>query len=270
MPDVQLRKKRGLPRKRGPQQREPDEEKGSVRLKSAYVVLGLPGNASSEDIEIAFSRAQLLYTPQRLLDDDTALAKFTEVKEAYNVLREPSARAAHDRKLAQQGLKRPRPVVVVQDEPSAGRRLLVYGVITVAVVVGAGLYTSAKNAEARKEEAALEVARKAQVAKEEELQRQEEERLRRERVQAKAKEEAEDRRIAMEGQMAGARVAAESRQQEQLALQAQRRAANEAQQQEFAQRAEQRRLEMESRMRIEADKRRIRELCMLQYRRPDC
>lgn len=240
-------------------------------MKSAYAVLGVPGNASEEDIEIAFARAKVLYTPERLAQTEGALEKFNEVKVAYNVLRNPDSRAAHDRKLA--GEQRPgpsaRPVIVVQEE-SPTSKLLVYGLVLVGLIFGAGFFISYKNAEAKKQQAALELAVKAQAVKEEEARKAEEERMERERAQAKAKAEADDRRFAAEGQMAAARATAERARQENTALQMQRMAQAEAQRQEATQRADQRRAESEARMRVEADKRRIRELCYQQYRRFDC
>jgi curved DNA-binding protein CbpA len=240
-------------------------------MKSAYLVLGVPGNASNEDIEFAFERARNLYTPARLASTEGAAEKFSEVKDAYNILRDADSRAAHDRKLL--NARQPRPAtrqVMIVEEESPTRKLLVYALVLAAALIGAGFFVSYKNAEARKQQAALELQSKVQAAKEEERQRMEAERAEADRARAKAKEEADDRRFAAEGRMAAARADAQRQRSEQNAIQMQRMAIAEAQREEANRQAEQRRLEAEARMRLEADKRRIRELCYQNYRRFDC
>jgi len=239
-------------------------------MRSAYLVLGIPGNASEEEIEIAFSRAKKLYTPETLASTEGAIERFNEVKMAYDVLRNADSRAAHDRKLATAQRPGPSTRPIVVQENSAAGKLLAYGLMLAAAIFAAGFFISYKNAEARKQQAALELASKAEAAKAEQDKRTEAERLDRERTQAKASAEAEDRRISAEGQLAAARASSERMRQEQNALQMQRMATAEAHRQEAALRADQRRTEMEARMRIEADKRRIRELCYQNYRRYDC
>src|SRR6185369_2152258 len=240
-------------------------------MRSAYLVLGVPGNASDEDIEFAFARAKNLYSPERLASTEGAAEKFAEVKDAYNILRNADSRAAHDRKLTTERQPRPatRPVVIVQEE-SPTRKLLVYVMILAAALIGGGFFISYKNAEAKKQQAALELATKEQAAKEEERQRIEAERAQAYRTSAKAKQEADDRRFAAEGRMAAARADADRNRAEQNAVQMQRTAVAEAQRQEANKRAEQSRIESDARMRLEADKRRIRELCYQNYRRYDC
>ncbi len=240
-------------------------------MKSAYFVLGVPGNASNEDIEIAFARTKLLYTPERLANAEGALEKFKEVKIAYDVLRNADSRAAHDRKLsaAQRPTPATRPVIVVEEE-SPPRKILVYSLLLVAAIFAVGYFISYQNSEARRAQAAVELAAKAQAAREEQSKKVEDERLDQERALAKAKAEAAERRFTAEAQTSAARASNERMRQEQTALQMQRLATADAQRQEAAQRAEQRRNETEARMRVEADKRRIRELCYQQYRRYDC
>jgi curved DNA-binding protein CbpA len=240
-------------------------------MKSAYFLLGVPGNASNEDIEIAFARVKLIYTPDRLANAEGALEKFNEVKIAYDVLRNPDSRAAHDRKLsaAQRPATALRPVIVVEEE-SPARKILTYSLLLVAAIFAAGYFISYQNAEAKRAQAAVELAAKAQAAKEEQAKQLEAERLDQDRVMAKARTEAAERRFTSDAQISAARAANEMRRQEQTALQMQRAATLDAQRQEAALRAEQRRIETDARMRVEADKRRIRELCYQQYRRYDC
>lgn len=240
-------------------------------MRSAYLVLGVPGNASNEEIELAFERARDLYTPAHLASTEGAVEKFNQIKDAYNVLRNADFRAAHDRKLANDRQPRPaaRPVVVIREESPMGK-LLVYMLVVAAVLIGGALFISYQNAAARKQQAALELASKAQAAKEAEQQRMEAERVDADRARAKAKEEADDRRFTHEARIAAAQADAQRQRSEQTALQSKRMADADAQRQEAARVAEQRRIEHDARMRIEADKRRIRELCYQNYRRYDC
>ena len=240
-------------------------------MKSAYLILGVPGNASDEDIEIAHKRAQLLFAPERLSKVDGAVDRFNEIQTAYKILKDPESRAAHDRKLA---APQARPAAAartqVVEEESSGGKYLRAGIALVAILFAVGFFISYKNAEARKAQAALELVQKEQAAKDEAQRRADEERADRERAQAKAKTEAEDSRFRFESQMAGARASVEQQRQEFIAIQMQRNAAAEAQRHEMAARMQEQRDATEARRRVEADKRRIRELCWQQYRKTDC
>ena len=239
-------------------------------MASAYTTLGIPGNASPQDIETAFQRARDLYTKEHMATVEGALERFEQVKTAYAVLRDPDSRAAHDRKLAAELRPRPRTTTIVVEEESPTGKYLKRGLILVAVLFAAGLFISYKNAEARKEQAALELAAKQEAAKEEERRQAETARLEQERARAKEKAEANDKQVAYEGQLASARASMENARQEATAVQMQRAALAEQQRHELAARAEERRNADAARQRVEADKRRIRELCYQQYRKYDC
>lgn len=239
-------------------------------MRSAYLVLGIPGNASNEDIEAAFQRARELYTPARLATVEGAVDKYNEAKTAYDILRVPDSRAAHDRKLSAPRPQVERRRVIVVEEVSASQKYVRVGLMLLAALFCAGLFVTYKNAEARRQQAALELELKKQEAKEKEVQRIEAERAERERAAAKAKSEADERNFSMEGRMAAARATAERARQDAGAAQMQRTAIAETQREEAARLAEDRRNAQEAQRRTESDKRRIRELCLQQYRRPDC
>jgi molecular chaperone DnaJ len=61
-----------------------------------YEVLGIPRNATDEEIKRAFRKLAFQYHPDHNRNGD-AEAKFKEVNEAYHVLADPDKRAAYDR-----------------------------------------------------------------------------------------------------------------------------------------------------------------------------
>src|SRR3989304_6422580 len=61
-----------------------------------YDILGVPRNASQEQIKKAFRRLAMKYHPDRN-DDDGAEARFKEIGEAYEVLADAEKRAHYDR-----------------------------------------------------------------------------------------------------------------------------------------------------------------------------
>lgn len=62
-----------------------------------YAVLGIPANASQEDIKRAFRDLAMKFHPDRNPNDPVAEKKYTEISAAYAVLGDETQRAAYDR-----------------------------------------------------------------------------------------------------------------------------------------------------------------------------
>jgi molecular chaperone DnaJ len=65
--------------------------------KDYYEILGVPRNATQEEIKKAYRRLALKYHPDRNPGDKEAEEKFKEAAEAYSVLGDPQKRATYDR-----------------------------------------------------------------------------------------------------------------------------------------------------------------------------
>ncbi len=64
--------------------------------KDYYAILGVPRNATLDEIKRAYRRLALKYHPDRNPGDKEAEEKFKEISEAYNVLSDPEKRALYD------------------------------------------------------------------------------------------------------------------------------------------------------------------------------
>src|SRR3954463_5141912 len=67
-----------------------------VEFKDYYTALGVPRNASQEDIKRAFRKLARQFHPDVAKDKKTAEAKFKEINEAYEVLSDPVKRKRYD------------------------------------------------------------------------------------------------------------------------------------------------------------------------------
>src|ERR1700751_1557648 len=67
-----------------------------VEFKDYYKILGVPREASSEDIKKAFRKLARQYHPDVAKDKKTAEERFKEINEAYEVLGDPEKRAKYD------------------------------------------------------------------------------------------------------------------------------------------------------------------------------
>lgn len=60
-----------------------------MQLKDYYSILELPPSASTDEIKKAYRRLAHLYHPDKKNDDAYAAAKFSDIKEAYEILTNP-------------------------------------------------------------------------------------------------------------------------------------------------------------------------------------
>jgi curved DNA-binding protein CbpA len=240
-------------------------------MRSAYLVLGVPGDASGDEIEAAFRKAEALFPRERLAREEGALARLEELRSAHQVLRDPGSRAAHDRKLLEQVRPAPRHrAVAIAEDQSPASRWVGIGLVLVALVFGAGIYVTHRNAESRRMAAAQELATRQAAEQEARMKVEEEERLAMRRAALAAQAEANERRLVQETRSSVAHAAAEMRAQQSAVLQAQRAEVADTQRREASRLADERRAAQEARMRTDRDKQRVRETCYQLYRRPDC
>ena len=73
-----------------------EQDKSMVVKRDYYEVLGVPRDASSEDIKKAFRKLAFQYHPDRNREDGAA-EKFKEINEAYEVLSDADKRSTYDR-----------------------------------------------------------------------------------------------------------------------------------------------------------------------------
>lgn len=122
-------------------------------MKSAYAVLGIPGNASTQEIEASYLMGIQHYSHERLVENPALIDKLTEIKDAYKLLTNPEFRAAHDRKLS--GTLNSLPlgprVVIVEQETSWFNKPLSLVALLVVLMFATGGYMSYSRQQAKKE-----------------------------------------------------------------------------------------------------------------------
>ncbi|MDB5965734.1 MAG: chaperone protein dnaJ 1, mitochondrial isoform [Polaromonas sp.] len=244
-------------------------------MTSAYSLLGVPGNASKEDIEEAFAAVEAYYSGEKMGADPRAADRFRDVKDAYMVLRDSESRAAHDRKLngfAKQratASARPRSPVVIARPPGWGAFTYVTAAL-VAIAIGVVVYFNAKKETAIKEQAALELKAKQLAVEQKNIEALKLATDEEYRAKLLLIEERKDQQFRQESVRAivNARNAEAQRSYQDAALQAAED--REAQRKIYEARAQEQNAARTAQQRLALDKARIRELCYQNYRRHDC
>lgn len=241
-------------------------------MKSAYSILGIPGNASAADIDQAFQKASAHYSHAKLADDPEAVARLIDIRHAYKLLSNPEMREAHDRKLSaavSQPASRPRVVLASEASPWYTKPLIVMALL-VAAMFATGAYMSYSRDQTRKALAAQELAQKkldAEAAAEADAQQA---KIDAERMRALAKAENQDRQFRAESSMIARQAANADMQQQAMANRQVESDRREKQRRESEIKNEERQRVYEAQRKLAADQQRIRELCYQQYRQTTC
>lgn len=236
-------------------------------MQSAYLVLGVPGNASPQDIEAAYQTAVAFFTKERLVADPSLLSRREQVQEAYKVLSNPALRQAHDRKLS--AAARPVVVTVQPVEHSPMRKLVPLALVCVALLAGGQWWANKREAQ-RQHALALE-----QQAKQLEAQRAAEEATRlaqeeNDRRRKQLEDEARERQLRRDTQYASQQTQYTVNQQLQYQrqlTQEEERARRQVKQEETQR---QRDAEYAAQKQQARDQTQLRNLCIINYGRPNC
>jgi curved DNA-binding protein CbpA len=242
-------------------------------MKSAYSVLGIPGNARAEEIEQALQKAQAYYTRERLAEDPQAMAKLADIRDAHRILSNAEMRESYDRKLStavERPASRPRVVVVeASPMPAYAKLLIVMALLVVAMFAGGG-YMSYNREQARKVVAAQELAQKKLEAEEAAKAQAQQEKAEAERARALARAESQERQLRAESSAIARNVAYANMQEQNTANRQFEAEKRDKLRRESDARNDERQRVYEAQRKLAADKQRIRELCYMQYRRSDC
>ena len=242
-------------------------------MKSAYMTLGVPGNATREDIEAAYVAAQVFFTKERLVADPSLLQRRDQVQEAYKVLMNRDLREAHDRKLAAANAGapavKPLPRAAPDSAPSPFRKLVPLLLVCVAVYA-AGQWWVVKREAQRQQALALDIeakqleARKAAAAVAQQNQEAAEQRR---KVQEDETRERQLRRDAQNASQQTQYIVNQQLQYQQQQTREEERAKSRAKQEELQR---QRDAEYAAQKQRSLDQNQLRNLCIINYGRPNC
>lgn len=240
-------------------------------MKSAYSILGIPGNATQAEIDQAFQKATAHYSHERLGDDPEAVSRLSDVRNAYKLLSSADMRAAHDRKLSSVPVRAERTRTVVEADPPAWyTKPMIIMALLVFAMFAMGGYMSYSRAQVRKAEAAQELAKSRQEAEAAALAEARQASAEAERARVQARADSQERQLRAESTAIARNVAYSNQQQESLALRQIEAERRDKQRSESDAKNEEQRRVSEAQRKLAADKQRIRELCYQQYRQTNC
>lgn len=242
-------------------------------MKSAYAVLGVPGNASPEDIEDAFRRCRAHYSKEKLASDPKSVDNLREITEAYRILSNPEFRIAHDRKLSntvgRPATQQPRVIIEREESPWFSKPLNVIA-IAVVLMIASGAYISHSRLQERKLQAARELAQQKKEAEEAALAKQEAERAEAERYRRQVELERREQQFRIESNRAYAAAVNADAQRQAQAAREQEAERREAQRRAQEAKQEERQRVYEAERRLAREKQLVRELCSQRYGHPNC
>ena len=233
-------------------------------MKSAYSTLGIPGNASEEDIQQAYELSKRFYSKEKLIANPSLAERVNEIKEAYKILSTSDLRQLHDRKLsAAVTAIKTRAVYTPVDEESKSWGALKLMLIALIVMFAIGTYFYKVRADERKARFEQEIALKKQAEAAEAKAVQEQAAAEAERARRDALADRKEQQLRAENFIAGRQVQASqmlSETNQARQIQADRSAALQAERQR----------QHEAQQRAASDQRQLRNLCMQNYGRPNC
>lgn len=241
-------------------------------MKSAYLTLGLPGDANPEEIRQALTVAQARFTKEHLVDHPEDMERLQSIREAAKILLNPEMRAAHDRKLQASSATPSLSMRYVTEAPETPwyQRPFMIGALLVAVLFSAGFYLQNKNQERKRELAMMELERRK--LEEQEAQQKLAETAKREAMVAKmnADAKASEEKLRRESLVSSRNA----EYQNSLAMSQQNQRAylerSEALRKESAERNAKYQAQQDAQRNLAIDQQRIRNLCMQNYGRSHC
>ena len=250
-------------------------------MKSAYLVLGVSLRSTTEEIRTAYLHKLKIAKLQEKTTGELALAaRHAELRVAYDILSHREKREAHDLGLAEVGqeqraappLRRtPGRAIGPQDAAPTWPRWLA---LVAVVAVAGGVWIDQLRTERVRIQAAAEAAAKQHALDEEQARNrraQEEETARQVEQRAEQrKTDFQERQARQETERFGMRVQAMESQRNAWENQRIAMEMQEARRAEAEARMDEQRRAAEARRVVERDKQLIRELCMQNYRRPNC
>jgi DnaJ-class molecular chaperone len=206
-------------------------------MKSAYLTLGLPGDATADEIRRALEAAQLRFSKTHLVEHPEDIERLRAIQDAAKILLDPAMRAAHDRKLLAGNQTQVQPLRRAAEAPQTAwfQKPLWIGALVVVMVFAGGAYLQKKNRERQLELAQIALERSKLEEQQAQQQRAEEAQQAALVAKLNAEAKANDARLRAEG-LAAARSANQYNAQRNMAI----------------------------------DQQRIRNLCMQNYGRPNC
>jgi curved DNA-binding protein CbpA len=249
-------------------------------MKSAYAVLGIPGNADASEIEAAYLKGIQYYSKERIAQNPDLLDKRTEIKDAYKLLSNPEFRAAHDRKLStalsNSPTSAPRVILLEQEAPWFSKPLNLIALLVV-LVFAVGGYMSYSRQQEKKARADSELAQKQldiEAAKIAQQNQARQDQIDAQRLRLAAESERNERQLRSESSAVANQAAAMvSQEQQQLNRQLESDRRNEqqlAQQRARDAKNEERQRVVDAERRVATDKQKLRDLCWQNYRKYDC
>jgi hypothetical protein len=241
-------------------------------MKSAYLTLGLPGDASQGEIRQALTAAQSKFTKEHLVHHPEDMVRLQSIRDAAKILLNPEMRAAHDRKLLASAAIPSLSIRYVEEAPQTPwyRRPMMVGLLLVAVLFSAGFCIQHKNQERKRELAMIELEKRK--LEEREAQQKLVDEARREAMVAKMNADAKANEDKLRQESLVAFRNAEY--QNSMAASQQNQRVNleraEAQRKESIDRNAKYQAQADAQRNLAIDQQRIRNLCMQNYGRPYC